>query len=306
MRHKDDKDALAQPRHVKQHRLELKMRTYLVRIASTHTDTQDEQIPRSELESAAQQINAYYIRLGRDHDPRIPPLGRIVGATVEPIGNGHFALDAELEVWDDSDQPTRIVGNGRTLAPEKEPENAFDVEYDLPSTADLGLPFFQELARIAGPEAKPRYNTKKAVEPLSAIVIVIGAFVLGGIASGFLAKVGEDVYESLKAKLKATTKSHPERERLLVIRTAVDANRQRVDVELVLTDPTDSDVEQPFSSGFVKLDVVVKEILDTTPEAREIVAECAGGAVRILYWLRPDGVPSVIKSVPHEKLMRLV
>jgi hypothetical protein len=80
----------------------------LVRIASTHTDTQDEQIPRSELESAAQQINAYYIRLGRDHDAHIPPLGRIIGAKVEPIGNSHFALDAELEVWDDSDQPTRI------------------------------------------------------------------------------------------------------------------------------------------------------------------------------------------------------
>ena len=24
-----------------------------------------------------------------------------------------------------------------------------------------------------------------------------------------------------------------------------------------------------------------------------------------LYWLRPDGVPSVIKLVPHEKVMRL-
>jgi hypothetical protein len=27
--------------------------------------------------------------------------------------------------------------------------------------------------------------------------------------------------------------------------------------------------------------------------------------VHTLYWLRPDGVPSVIKSVPHEKVMRL-
>jgi hypothetical protein len=27
--------------------------------------------------------------------------------------------------------------------------------------------------------------------------------------------------------------------------------------------------------------------------------------VHTLYWLRLDGVPSVIKSVPHEKVIRL-
>lgn len=290
---------------VRQRRLESTMRKYLVTISSTRTDTQGEQVTRSALESAARRLNAYYIRVGRGHDPRLPPLGRIVSAQVEPIGNGHFALGAELEVWDDTDQPAGIAGDGRTLAPEEEPENAFHVEYDLPAAADLGLPFFQELARIAGPEAKPRYNAKKAVEPLPAIVIAIGAFVLGSIATGFLAKVGEDVYEALKAKLKATTKSHPGRDRLLVVRTAVDVNRQKVGVELVLTNSTDPDIEWLFSSGFMELDAVVKATLEATPEAREIVAECAGGDVRVLYWLRPNGVPSVIKSVPHEELMTL-
>jgi hypothetical protein len=281
------------------------MRKYLVTISSTRTDTQGEQVTRSALESAARMLNTYYIRVGRGHDPRLPPLGRIGSAQVEPIGEGHFVLGAELEIWDDTDQPAGIAGDGRTLAPEEEPENAFDVEYDLPAAADLGLIFFQELARIAGPEAKPRYNAKKAVEPLSAIVIAIGAFVLGGIATGFLAKVGEDVYEALKAKLKATTKSHPGRERPLVVRTAVNVNRQKVGVELVLTNSTDPEIEWLFSSGFMKLDAVVKATLESTPEAREIVAECAGGDIRVLYWLRPNGVPSVIKSVHHEELMTL-
>ncbi|MGH7380874.1 MAG: hypothetical protein ACREKR_01400 [Candidatus Methylomirabilales bacterium] len=220
------------------------------------------------------------------------------------MGDGHFALNGELEVWDEGDQPNALVGDGRSLAQAADPEHTFDVLYDLPSAVDIGIPFLRELAALAGSDAAPRYQAKKAVEPLSALVIAVGVFTVGAIARGFLRKLGEDLYEKLKEKLKAAAKPRPGRERLLAIQVAVvAADGRRVLVEVVLTDPTEADVETLLTSGLKKLDAVVARTIAENPTAVEVVAELIHGDVRVLYWIRSDGVPSVIKSVPHQELI---
>ena len=278
------------------------MRRYEVTLITTGVDTQGEQATKEALESMARQINERYVRVGRGHDPRQPPLGRIVSARVDPIGDGHFALNGEMEVWDEADEPEGIKGDGRSLVPEPAPRNTFDVLYDMPSAAELGLPFLRELAALAGPTAKPRYVAKKAIEPLSALVIVIG--IVGAIATGFLKKLGEDLYQQVKSKLKVAAKPQPERERLLAIRMSLARpGRGPVAVEVVLTNPTGSDVDSLLTSGLAAVEALVIRTLAENPAAAEVVIEVVDRQPRLLYSLRSDGVPSVIKPVAHGELM---
>ena len=51
----------------------------------------------------------------------------------------------------------------------------------------------------SGTEAE--LSLKKAFEPISILVVGIGGFVLGSIASGFVGKVGSDAYDGLKHRL---------------------------------------------------------------------------------------------------------
>jgi hypothetical protein len=143
---------------------------------------------------------------------------------------------------------------------------------------------------------------KKAAEPLSAIVIVVGA--VGVIATGFLKKLGEDLYQKVKERLKATAKPRPERERLLAIRMDVAAPAGRsVTVEVILSNPTDSDVESLMTSGLAAVEAVVERTLADSPTAAEVVVEVVDKKPALLYSVRSDGVPSVIKSLSHAEFM---
>src|SRR5436190_1912965 len=87
-----------------EHRPDLfNMRILKGRVATTQADRQGEQAVANALIGMAEAINAHYIPFMTQHDPRLPPVGRIVDAHVEEIGGGHFALVAAVELWDATD-----------------------------------------------------------------------------------------------------------------------------------------------------------------------------------------------------------
>ena len=57
-------------------------------MATTHVDRHGERLTRSALESLVRQLRANYIPIGFEHDPRFPPLGRMIDATVVELPDG--------------------------------------------------------------------------------------------------------------------------------------------------------------------------------------------------------------------------
>ena len=152
------------------------MRQYKAILSTTHLDKQGEHMTREDIEDLAEVANQFYIPTGYDHDPRIPPAGRIVSASVEPIEDGHHALYGIIELWDETDEPSSITNDGRIIIQPFEPIKKFDVLYDLTTLELLGRPFLNELAELGGNE--PKYNQKKATEPLSALIINFTSLIL--------------------------------------------------------------------------------------------------------------------------------
>src|ERR1035441_263098 len=84
-------------------------------LSGTLTDKHGERMSREALESSAQQINANYVRLGWQHDPRVAPVGRWVRAWVEPSSDGEYVLKGEAEVFEPEDQVPDYVSSPRRL-----------------------------------------------------------------------------------------------------------------------------------------------------------------------------------------------
>ena len=277
------------------------MKTYRATFTTTDRDSRGEKLTVYDLESMATSYNQNYVVLTRDHDPRLPPLGRISSAEVVRQANGEHALDGEIEVWECNDTPSSIVGDGRSIPILKTPEHAFEVQYDTPALEHFGGQFLLELAQIANVDATPVYNLKRAVDPLMVLVIAAGA-VAAKIAGGFFGALGKDLYDGLKSKLRSTKRSSGS-EYLLVLRMATESEAGLVQVDIIVQNPSPEDVDWLFTTGLLQAEEVVKDELGRYVGARRIVVEARERNIELLYWLRADGVPSVMPTGPHQGIL---
>jgi hypothetical protein len=52
-------------------------------------------------------IRSAYLPMWNNHDPRIPPFGRVVAAEVRQLSDGECAVEAEIEVFEEGDSTSR-------------------------------------------------------------------------------------------------------------------------------------------------------------------------------------------------------
>ncbi len=280
------------------------MRRYEAVLSSTQVDAQNERVAKDALEDFARHINESYVRMGFEHDPRIPPGGRIAKAWVERAKNEEWLLKAEIEVWDQVDTLESLAGDGRSLALPLDPKWQFEVSYDLSAEAEFGRTFFKELAALTSPKGKPVYEAKKTIEPLAVIGISLALVAVGSIATGFLNALGADLYNALKAKLKKALASPRNREVLIVIRFCARYHDRLIGVQVIASDPKQESIDTLFESSWQQVDDAIRSLLSVQADVGEVVFEFLGGTLRMLYWLRTDCVPSVRPEVPDEVLVK--
>src|SRR5256885_2323193 len=90
------------------------MKRVSARIATTHLDKQGEKMALSALESMAAHIAKTYVPMGVEHDPPIPPIGRIVSASVVQLTEEEYAVEGELEIFE-PDEVVPLGDGGREL-----------------------------------------------------------------------------------------------------------------------------------------------------------------------------------------------
>jgi len=273
------------------------MKLARARVSTTHVDRHNERMTRQALEDAARQVSEHYIPVMWNHDIRYPPLGRVISAEVVPLEDGEFALETMAELWEEGDPPDRLRGDGRRTLRLRTDEDhgSFIVRYDRTFLDEYGWILIQDLAALS--RARPVEDGKKAVEPVSTLVIAAGAFALGGIASGFFGRLGSDSYDALKRTLKRFLGEHPERQILVDFEMVVQGTDRRFEVHILLDGPTSTQIEEAFSARFGGLDETVEAIIRSVPSAARIVLEQKAGRMQILYVVTANGVPLVTSQL---------
>lgn len=168
-------------------------------LTTTHVDRHFQKMSLSALEQVVDLIGRHHIPFIVEHDPRIPPIGRILDAHIKQLEDGEYGVEATIEMYElGEDIP--MIDDSREIPLHDHRADKLEVMYDRNfQTLDDQL-LIRDLAFLFGTE--PKEEAKKALDPLT-VLTICGVFLLGGIAKGFLSKLGGDGYELLRDRLKS-------------------------------------------------------------------------------------------------------
>src|SRR6266487_796878 len=264
-------------------------------IATTHVDKHGDVLILAALESMVEQMSAMALPVHVEHDPRDPPIGRIVGARVVPLDDGYHGVEAEMEIFEPQDElPTFQFS--KDIPINTFPNEALQVVYDRSYTNGEDQTDIRELSEALGTE--PQEYVKKALEPLSVLMIGGAGFVLGQIAAGFFGRLGEDGYAAFKQGLNRLFKRNTLRgkESLLQLSFTLEYQGTVFETQLILTKPDATDLEQVLAEGLAALDRIVPRLVTADANLSKLVFEYRKGGIVLRYGVRKDGYPMIWKS----------
>ena len=258
-------------------------------IATSHIDSDGEMIAPQALKQLADQINSCVMPMGVEHDPRIPPRGRLTSARFVQLADGAYAVEGEGEIFEPDDE-IPLQDSLLEIPLTKRGLDELDVSFDASFRDKQSQEDIHFICDLLGTE--PKEEIKKSVDPLS--VLTIGFILaLGKIGDSFLSKLGEDSYEALKEKVKSLMKRKEStvEERLLVFETSIDYGGKIVSCEVISTNPTDENIDSFFNESIQHLDSLIINYLSVNPETRKIVFSFDNNRLKLMFGVRKDAVP---------------
>ncbi len=263
------------------------MRRVRRELANTKLDEHYSRLAPQALQQMARDINEGYMPLWEEHDPRLPPLGRVMEAHVEPLPDGELALVGVLELFDRGDQipfdPSRRMFMRSVTGP-------LQVTFDRSYQDDKSLALIKDIAAILGTTPQP--EEKKALEPLS-ILVLAGSFVLGGIATGFFKEIGADAYKLLKDKLKLLFALRRAKKQPYVFRFVayVNAEGRTIEADFLISRPETEALERLFHAHLAEADTFLMRYAREHPQVQRVVFDAGETSLRFSYAVRSDAVP---------------
>ncbi len=264
------------------------MSTVRAIIAATTLDAHNERMTLECLEGLVAQIKSHTILMNVEHDPRIPPVGRIITGKIVPLENNEYGVEAEIELFDEESKLVAQFKDRPLRCDDEFPLNSLRIAYDRNFDNADDRRIVSEISDLL--HSKPHYQVKKSLDPIS-ILEIGGGFVIGCIAAGFLGQIGADGYTLIKEKIKAlfSTEKIGEKERLLELSFSVVNGEKNVNFKLILTNPTSSEIDYIFDSGFGIFDKIVEAHFSAERDYKLIVFEFKNGQFIPKYAVMGDG-----------------
>ena len=266
-------------------------------LTTTHIDKQNEKMSLSALESMVEQSNRYYIPITVEHDPRIAPIGRIKSTQIKKLEDGEYGVEGIFEMFESGEEIQLDLNDPREMRIDEHYDKYLDIKYDISYNNPDDQKLIADINNILKSEVEPQYHTKKSIEPIS-ILTIGGVFILGGITSGFLNKIGADAWDSLKENLKELfrKKKVEENEKLLCFEFTIENDGYRINTEIILTNPNDDDIDDFFENGLKNIDKILPNYFDSNTGLKRIVMEYSDETIDVKFGVRKDGVPLQIND----------
>lgn len=266
--------------------------------ATTHVDAHNECLSREGVESLVRQYDRVIIPLWIQHDPRIPPVGRFLRGEVRQLPDGELAAVAYGETWEPGEAVPFLSDRKMPLG--RPDHDRLFLRLDRGFSEHIDSAEFAEFEELLGSEPQP--EVKKALDPLTVLTLG-GTFLAGSIANGFVSALTADAYRRLKLRVKTAFRkrreaaaSQPEpHESLFVFKAFVKDDAGFCVVDVIITDPTDDDLEFFFDHGLHRLDEELSKALRDRQQIERIVIGIQGRDFRIKFGVRSDAAPVGVK-----------
>lgn len=267
-------------------------------IATTHLDSEGDKLTMGALHGLVDSINATYIPIWDEHDPRNPPIGRIASAKVRERDDGEHEVVASLEFFDGSE--AEQYSGCRELVREMRLENGqVKIVPDRSFRTPEDLEDIEEIAKLLG--TRSTEAVKKAIDPIS-ILQLTAAFMAGGIASGFLGKLGSDAADLVKDKVKGLMRRKNNRYSDRVFRLVIQVQKdgECLEADVFITNPTDNDIDSLFDHGLSEIDQQVSRLISMSTQLSKLTFEYKDGSLELKFGVRKDCVPVTLHSKDNE------
>jgi len=260
-------------------------------IATSHIDLHEDKILPEALEDAARQIKEKYLPYIVEHDVRYPPIGRVVEAKVIKLKDGEHALQGSVELFEESDNLESLAGDGRRIPIRDQEIQTIAIEYDRSFRDREGRELLRELSQISGEKEVPKEFVKKALEPISTLLIAAGVFAIGSIANGFFSRLGSDAYKRLKEILIKYYRKKISSQQILDFCFLVSHHDEAIEVHILIINPSEQDLNAIFASNFNEVDVLLVSLPLSEADIAKVVFEFKDQRFSLRYSLRSDCVP---------------
>ena len=271
------------------------MQKVKARIATTHLDKHGDKLSLRILEDMCKATNESIIPMTVEHDPRIMPIGRYFAAEIVRLEDGEYALDAIGEYFFRGNEKLTQLNN-KYVNVEFFDKGHRGICYDRNFKNKEDQENITKLTNLLQCNEPASEEIKKALDPLS-ILKITGCFILGAIATGFLNKIGSDAYDTLIKLLTTLTKrKKEEKEKLLDFNfTVYDSNDKKVATQIILTNPSEDDINNILQYGLKELDRILPyyfhNIHEESHKIVKLVFEYKNGEFELKYALSDDGLP---------------
>ena len=262
------------------------MKRSKVIMLTTHVDSHYEHPSRRSLQLMADDLKSDWLPLWYEHDPRIPPSGRVIDGYLEELEDGELALVGIVEQFEAHD--VLPFDNSRAMKIVRAPAEV-TVEFDRSYRDRKSQALIVDLANLLGTEA--RSQAKKAHEPLSILTLTVQA-TLGGIVGAVAKTVTDDIWLKLKKKISLALVRRRDKGKEYVFqwRFVVIVGGREIEVDLLATAPSESQLDRIFHRHLAATDAILLAWLPKHPEIRRVVFDVGGTEPRFSYALRSDVV----------------
>ena len=255
--------------------------------STTHVDRDGDKMTLDALVGNIEQIRSHFIPVMVEHDPRIPPLGRIDSACIEFLDDGEYALKTTLEIFDEETllQPSEkreMILEYNNILPGK-----IQIDYDRSYKTQKGK--IDDIVKIVG--GKCSLHLRKSMDPIS-ILTIVGVFAVSQISSGFFKKIGSDVYDMLKNIIKNRQNKNKEN----ILQFKIIDLQQKIIVEINITNPDKHNMDIFYKKIVPKLDNIVLNDLSGHTDIRKVVYEYYNSNFKLLFFIGKDCIPILPKG----------
>ena len=235
-------------------------------------------------------IRSGYLPFIYNHDPRCPPLGRVVDAKVTRLADGEYALEGEVEMFELGPAPP-LDCSDRRMPIRDLPYNSLLPIIDRVFSGREYSEDIVELAKLLG--SSPQFEGKKSLDPIAVLAIGGAFYIIGKFADSFFSRLGSNTADALSTLLKRlVAKKHTEdQERLLRMEFAFQHEDEQIVAEVILSGPNEEDIDRFIETGIQQLDQILPRYLGLTEGLVRYVFSYSEGKVTFTFAVRRDAIP---------------
>ena len=270
-----------------------------VRMATTHTFPDPPGITLDDLKRHLDIIGHVIIPVYSVHDPRQPPIGRVVSGLIVGLEDGEYALDVNVELFDPDFIPECGTSIDKRVVIVNKPDGKFGIWCDMTSLTPEKTEFLQDISKILGTRISSGSSTGILQEELPTLVIGIGMLPFGYIADTFSRWLDLEKVQQLTGTLTRIylPAGDPPPDSLLIFDLDVTDRQQRsLLIEVIMTNPSQNDIESFFKWGLGELDRILPPFYLSRLHPKKIVMNYNDGMFRVLYAIQEQGIPMIPRS----------